>query len=54
MPSKKTSNSDERPAGEDHITWTPEKDCRTDLSRSMGLIQLSHLNRLNWTCSRSG
>ncbi|KAG0144191.1 hypothetical protein CROQUDRAFT_660257 [Cronartium quercuum f. sp. fusiforme G11] len=39
MPSKKTSN---------------KKDRRTDLSRSMGLIQLSHPNRLNWACSRSG
>ncbi|KAG0146646.1 hypothetical protein CROQUDRAFT_92474 [Cronartium quercuum f. sp. fusiforme G11] len=54
MPSKKTSNSDEKPSGKDRITWTPENDRRTDLSRSMGLIQLSHLNRLNWTCSRSG
>ncbi|KAG0140281.1 hypothetical protein CROQUDRAFT_665395, partial [Cronartium quercuum f. sp. fusiforme G11] len=54
MPSKKTSNSDEKPAGKDYITWTPEKDCQTDLSQSMGLIQLSHLNCLNWTCSRSG
>ncbi|KAG0147614.1 hypothetical protein CROQUDRAFT_656001 [Cronartium quercuum f. sp. fusiforme G11] len=54
MPSKKTSNSDYKPSGKDHITWTPEKDPRTDLSQLMGLIQLSHPNRLNWTCSRSG
>ncbi|KAG0145042.1 hypothetical protein CROQUDRAFT_659235 [Cronartium quercuum f. sp. fusiforme G11] len=54
MPSKKTSNSDEQPSGKDHITWTPEKDCQTDLSQLMGLIQLSHLNLLNWTCSRLG
>ncbi|KAG0140409.1 hypothetical protein CROQUDRAFT_665214 [Cronartium quercuum f. sp. fusiforme G11] len=54
MPSKKTTNSDEKPSGKDHITWTPEKDLWTDLSWSMGLIQLSHLNCLNWTCSRLG
>ncbi|KAG0148253.1 hypothetical protein CROQUDRAFT_655177 [Cronartium quercuum f. sp. fusiforme G11] len=54
MPSKKTLNSDEKPAGKDHITCTLEKDHRTDLSWLMGLIQLSHSNHLNWTCSRLG
>ncbi|KAG0146037.1 hypothetical protein CROQUDRAFT_658004 [Cronartium quercuum f. sp. fusiforme G11] len=49
MPSKKTLNSDEKPSGKDHITWTPETDHCTDLS-----WLLSHLNCLNWTCSRLG
>ncbi|KAG0140220.1 hypothetical protein CROQUDRAFT_665481 [Cronartium quercuum f. sp. fusiforme G11] len=53
MPPKKTSYNDEKPSGKDHISWTPEKDCRTDLSELMGLMQLSNWNCLNWTCSRS-
>ncbi|KAG0142709.1 hypothetical protein CROQUDRAFT_662172 [Cronartium quercuum f. sp. fusiforme G11] len=53
MSPNKTSNNDEKPSGKDHITWTPWEQHRTDLSELMGLIQLSHQNCLNWTCSRA-
>ncbi|KAG0141442.1 hypothetical protein CROQUDRAFT_98771 [Cronartium quercuum f. sp. fusiforme G11] len=43
MPSKKTSNSDEEPSGKDHITWTPEKDRRTDLNRVVGLMNGNYI-----------